>query len=315
MHVHAAIANLALRADGADDRWRGIYGRALHMMRLWIAARVDREMEVRLIKRGLYMVPREDGNGSEVGGVSPQVAEMFSSRARGISPELDRLLEQYKQAHGRGPRPRPGGCWASGPRRATRRAERAGGWRAGGVDHGGDLDGRPAEGLGGPGHQGGAGPLSQVWRDVEAFGAGSGITRRDGGSGPGRAVPRWPGFRSGIQSGRWPGWRSGRWALPPESVRDIDIAVALAVTDSRSGGGTGPGPVDTSSLGCGRTGRASTGRRTKPGTRPPASSTSSRGSWSWPGASGPSWSPRPRPGRPWPGSAWTRARPRPWSRC
>ena len=61
------------------------------MMRLWIAARVDREMEARLIKRGLYMVPREDGNGSEVGGVSPQVAEKFSSRpstggCRGMTP-------------------------------------------------------------------------------------------------------------------------------------------------------------------------------------------------------------------------------------
>ena len=253
LHVHAAIANLALRADGADDRWRGIYGRALHMMRLWIAARVDREMEARLIKRGLYMVPREDGNGSEVGGVSPQVAEMFSSRARGISPELDRLLEQYKQAHGREASART--RWLLGQQAAqnTRRAKARARQRAGGVDHGEDLDEAARlkawedqvtrEELG---------ALSQVWRDVEAFGAGKrhhSPEMEDLGRAARIAVAEvqkqhsvWSVAELAFEVNR---------ALPPgASVGDIDIAVALAVTDSEVlEVAPAPDPVDTSSLG------------------------------------------------------------------
>jgi hypothetical protein len=60
LHVHAAIANLVQRADGADARWRTLDGRQAYQMRLWIAAHLDREMEARLIRRGLIMVPRED---------------------------------------------------------------------------------------------------------------------------------------------------------------------------------------------------------------------------------------------------------------
>ena len=223
------------------------------MMRLWIAARVDREMEARLIKRGLYMVPREDGNGSEVGGVSPQVAEMFSSRARGISPELDRLLEQYKQAHGREASART--RWLLGQQAAqnTRRAKARARQRAGGVDHGEDLDEATRlkawedqvtrEELG---------ALSQVWRDVEAFGAGKrhhSPEMEDLGRAARIAVAEvqkqhsvWSVAELAFEVNR---------ALPPgASVGDIDIAVALAVTDSEVlEVAPAPDPVDTSSLG------------------------------------------------------------------
>ena len=52
LHVHAAIANLVQRADGADGKWRALDARQAYQMRLWIAAHVDREMEARLIRRG-----------------------------------------------------------------------------------------------------------------------------------------------------------------------------------------------------------------------------------------------------------------------
>src|SRR6266702_1189496 len=80
LHVHIAIANLVRRADGADGKYRRLDTRALHNQRLSIAAQVDRGMEARLIARGYAMVPRADGNGCEVGGVSEQVMGLFSSR-------------------------------------------------------------------------------------------------------------------------------------------------------------------------------------------------------------------------------------------
>ena len=80
LHVHIAIANLVQRADGADEKFRNLDTRALHNQRLSIAAQVDREMEARMIARGYAMVPRADGNGCEVGGVSEQVMDLFSSR-------------------------------------------------------------------------------------------------------------------------------------------------------------------------------------------------------------------------------------------
>ena len=71
------------------SKYRRLDTRALHNQRLSIAAQVDREMESRLIARGYAMVPREDGNGCEVGGVSQQVMDLFSSRTAALSPELD----------------------------------------------------------------------------------------------------------------------------------------------------------------------------------------------------------------------------------
>ena len=52
------------------SKYRRLDTRALHNQRLSIAAQVDREMEARLIARGYAMVPRADGNGCEIGGVS-----------------------------------------------------------------------------------------------------------------------------------------------------------------------------------------------------------------------------------------------------
>ena len=85
LHVHIAVANLVQRADGGDEKFRQLDTRALHNQRLSIAAQVDREMEARMIARGYAMVPREDGNGCEVGGVSQQVMDLFSSRKATLS--------------------------------------------------------------------------------------------------------------------------------------------------------------------------------------------------------------------------------------
>ena len=49
------------------------------------------------------MVPRADGNGAEVGGVSQDVMDLFSSRAVAVTGELKRLAQDYAGKHGQAP--------------------------------------------------------------------------------------------------------------------------------------------------------------------------------------------------------------------
>jgi hypothetical protein len=103
LHVHVAIWNRVQRADGADDTWRTLDSRALHNQRLGVAPVTDRGMETRLAGVGYVMVPRADGNGAEVGGVSQDVMDLFSSRAVAVTGELNKLAQEYEVRHGKPP--------------------------------------------------------------------------------------------------------------------------------------------------------------------------------------------------------------------
>ncbi len=103
LHVHVAIWNRVQRADGADAKWRTLDSRTLHSQRLGVASVADRGMETRLSALGYAMVPRADGNGAEVGGVSQDVMDLFSSRAVAVTGELKRLAREYAEKHGRPP--------------------------------------------------------------------------------------------------------------------------------------------------------------------------------------------------------------------
>jgi conjugative relaxase-like TrwC/TraI family protein len=103
LHVHVAIWNRVQRADGADDKWRTLDSRTLHSQRLGLAPVADRGMETRLSALGYAMVPRADGNGAEVGGVSQDVMDLFSSRAVAVTGELNKLAQEYQDKHGRPP--------------------------------------------------------------------------------------------------------------------------------------------------------------------------------------------------------------------
>ena len=103
LHVHVAIWNRVQRADGADDKWRTLDSRSLHNQRLAVAPVADRILETRLSALGYAMVPRADGNGAEVGGVSQDVMDLFSSRAVAVTGELDRLAREYEAMHGKPP--------------------------------------------------------------------------------------------------------------------------------------------------------------------------------------------------------------------
>ena len=103
LHVHVAIWNRIQRADGADDTWRTLDSRSLHGQRLGVAPVADRILETRLSALGYVMVPRADGNGAEVGGVSQDVMDLFSSRSVAVTGELDRLAREYQAVHGKPP--------------------------------------------------------------------------------------------------------------------------------------------------------------------------------------------------------------------
>jgi len=103
LHVHVAIWNRVQRADGADQKWRTLDSRSLHNQRLAVAPVADRILETRLSALGYAMVPRADGNGAEVGGVSQDVMDLFSSRAVAVTGELKRLAQDYEDKHGKPP--------------------------------------------------------------------------------------------------------------------------------------------------------------------------------------------------------------------
>jgi hypothetical protein len=169
LHVHIAIANLVQRADGQDGKYRRLDTRALHNQRLSIAAQVDREMETRLIARGYAMVPRADGNGCEIGGVSQQVMDLFSARKAALSPEVEKMAEAYRRKYGHQPSKRT--LWLMGQRAAamTRRPKSAArkihGTGSGDVDEGERLAAWEAQTAARE-----ITALSQVHKDVAAFG-------------------------------------------------------------------------------------------------------------------------------------------------
>jgi hypothetical protein len=100
LHVHVALWNRVQRADGDDAKWRTLDSRTLHNQRLAVAAVTDRIMETKLTGLGYVMVPRQDGNGAEVGGVGQDVIDLFSSRAVAITGELKRLAREWADNHG-----------------------------------------------------------------------------------------------------------------------------------------------------------------------------------------------------------------------
>ena len=123
LHVHIAVWNRVQRADGADDKWRTLDSRSLYNQRLAVAPVTDRSLETRLSALGYAMVPREDGNGAEVGGVSRDMMELFSSRSRALTPELKALIGQYQKIYGKPPSKRT--VWLLGQQAAqnTRRTK------------------------------------------------------------------------------------------------------------------------------------------------------------------------------------------------
>jgi conjugative relaxase-like TrwC/TraI family protein len=103
LHVHLAVLNAVQRADGADDKWRAADGQHFYQLRHLYGVTVDRAFEQRLLAMGYAMTGRADGNGAEVGGVSQQVMDRFSSRAQAIDGRLRTWIGQYTATYGTPP--------------------------------------------------------------------------------------------------------------------------------------------------------------------------------------------------------------------
>jgi hypothetical protein len=103
LHVHLAVLNAVQCADGADDTWRAADGQHLYQLRHLYGVTVDRAFEQRLLDMGYAMTERADGNGAEIGGVSPQVMDHFSSRTQAINGRLRKWVDQYTVRHGKPP--------------------------------------------------------------------------------------------------------------------------------------------------------------------------------------------------------------------
>ena len=103
LHVHLAVLNAVQRADGVDDKWRAADGQHFYQLRHLYGVTVDRAFEQQLLDMGYAMTGRADGNGAEIGGVSQQVMDRFSSRAQAIDGRLRTWVDQYTARHGTPP--------------------------------------------------------------------------------------------------------------------------------------------------------------------------------------------------------------------
>ena len=103
LHVHNAIANRARRLDGADGKWRALDGQPLFRERLGFAAMADRFLARELELLGYRTLLREDGTALEVGGISDEAADAFSTRAKELRDRARELALAYERNNGHAP--------------------------------------------------------------------------------------------------------------------------------------------------------------------------------------------------------------------
>ena len=103
LHIHNTILNKA-RTE-RDGGMRTLDGRMLYQERAAAAGIATLVTENQLTRDlGVAWVPRADGHGREIRGVSQALMDEFSSRARqDIAPELAARVEAYRDAYGHDP--------------------------------------------------------------------------------------------------------------------------------------------------------------------------------------------------------------------
>lgn len=113
LHIHNAILNRVRRIDplasrpGDADAWRTLDGAALYAAKPAAGAIAERTLaEYLTTQLGIEILPRPDGNGWEIAGVSEDLRDLFSSRRRAIEPQVRELIAQYESKHGRAPHAR-----------------------------------------------------------------------------------------------------------------------------------------------------------------------------------------------------------------
>ncbi len=139
LHVHLAVLNAVQRGDGADNKWRAVDGQHFYQLRHLYGVTVDRAFEQRLLDMGYAMTERADGNGAEVGGISQQVMDRFSSRAQAIGGKLSEWVDQYTAKYHAPPSKRTIYLMGQQIAKDTRRPKAEAKRMAGGKDTGGEV--------------------------------------------------------------------------------------------------------------------------------------------------------------------------------
>ncbi|RZT87413.1 conjugative relaxase-like TrwC/TraI family protein [Pseudonocardia sediminis] len=121
LHVHAAILNRQLCADG---QWRGLDNMAIKLHRAGASAISERVIESMLAQTlGIRFETRPDGKAREIVGIDQDVMEMFSSRRRAIGPKVDELVKAFRERYGTEPSPLQRTHLSQQATLATRRAK------------------------------------------------------------------------------------------------------------------------------------------------------------------------------------------------
>ena len=110
LHVHNAIANLAQRADEADERWRALHAQPLFRNKGRYSTLAERYLGQELELLGLRTVLRPDGMALEIGGITDEAMGAFSSRSKALRARTRELVMEYEAEHGHAPAKRA--MWA-----------------------------------------------------------------------------------------------------------------------------------------------------------------------------------------------------------
>jgi conjugative relaxase-like TrwC/TraI family protein len=106
LHVHNAIANRAQRADKAasgDELWRALDAHPLFRNKLRLGTLGDRFCAQEMEEIGFLGVLREDGMAIEVGGISDEAIDEFSTRSKELRDKARELEWAYEQKQGHAP--------------------------------------------------------------------------------------------------------------------------------------------------------------------------------------------------------------------
>lgn len=122
LHTHCVVLNRA--RTSVDGRWRALDGQPLLAAKTGAAAVYHRVLEAELTRRlGVAWRDRPEGL-REIDGVSEELIEVFSTRRRAITAEVDRLVAAYEDRYGTPPPAAVRHRMAQDATLATRRSKR-----------------------------------------------------------------------------------------------------------------------------------------------------------------------------------------------
>ena len=102
LHVHNLVLNKV--ATERDGRWRKLDSRSLYRFQGAAAAIAAAVTETALTRDfGVAWVPRADGHGREIAGISQDLMDAFSSRRQTITPEARKVAAEREAQTGRRP--------------------------------------------------------------------------------------------------------------------------------------------------------------------------------------------------------------------